>query len=50
MKEECEGCKIEMEECYRLQQAGFDSGLDWDSTGKHCFVFAFDEEGELVVW
>jgi len=43
----CEGCEIEMNECYKWQSKGYDAGLDWNEG--HCYVFVFDK-GRLVMW
>lgn len=45
----CLGCQEEMEFCYICQEQGLDAGLDWDSEGRHCFVFAFDKKGKVAV-
>lgn len=54
MSKECQGCKIEIEECYYLQQEGFDAGLEFSINkgvdGKeHCSVFAFNKKGEMII-
>lgn len=50
-EKECAGCREEMIEAYKYQEVGIDAGLDWDKFGaEHCFVFALDKKGELIVW
>lgn len=46
MSYKCEGCQEEMEEAYRLQEAGYDVGFDWYDG--HCFFMAFDKKGRWV--
>jgi len=47
MKKECEGCQIEMYECYLWQSKGYDAGLDWEEG--HCFVFVLDKDGGFII-
>ena len=54
MKEKCEGCQIEMEECYYWQSKGFDAGLNFSKgygidNKIHCLVFVLDEKGEFII-
>ena len=42
----CEGCDIEMQECYNYQQMGYDAGLTWFKG--HCFFYAMDSNGNWV--
>jgi len=44
--EDCEGCKVEMQEAYDLQQLGYGVGLDWYNG--HCFFYAIDKKGEWI--
>lgn len=37
---DCEGCRIELLECYAYQRAGADAGIEfWKG---HCFFYAID--------
>lgn len=42
----CEGCEIEMEECYYFQTEGYDAGLHW--VHGHCFFFVLNKRGKLI--
>jgi len=43
----CEGCLLEMYDCYHWQSKGFDAGLDWEQG--HCFLFVLNEKGEFII-
>jgi len=47
MMPNCEGCKFEIEEAKRLQEEGFDAGLEGMNEKKHCSCFAF-KDGRLI--
>ena len=45
----CKGCKVETEEAKRLQEEGFDAGLEGMNERKHCSCFAL-KEGKFVAY
>ena len=42
----CEGCQVEMEECYKWQSIFFDAGLHWNKG--HCYFFVLNKKGEII--
>lgn len=44
---ECEGCKVEMEECYGWQKDGYDAGLEF--INGHALFFVIGDNGRFIV-